>query len=115
MTTLLLAMILVLIASFIASLGSIFLKKGAAKISGIKTIITNYSLITGILFYGISTVFFVPALRGGELSVLYPLVSTGYIWTCLLSIKLLGEKMNRYKWISIAFIVLGISFIGIGS
>lgn len=116
MTTQLWAMVLVLIASFIGSLGAILLKKGSGKdLSSINELLTNYNLIEGVLLYGLSGIFFVPALKGGELSVLYPLVSTGYIWTCLLSIKFLDERMNRYKWFAIFSIVVGITLIGFGS
>ena len=116
MTTHLWAMGLVLIAAFIGSLGSIFLKKGSGKkLFSVSGLLTNYALIIGVLIYGLSSIFFIPALRGGELSVLYPLASTGYVWTCLLYIKFLDEKMNRYKWLAIIFIIVGISFIGFGS
>ena len=63
----------------------------------------------------IGTMLFIPALRGGDLSILYPFVSLSYIWVALLSVRFLGEKMNKYKWIGIALIILGVSFIGIGS
>ena len=65
--------------------------------------------------YGISTILFIPALKGGELSVLYPFVALAYIWVSLLSVKFLGEKMNKVKWLGIALIILGVSFIGLGS
>ena len=55
------------------------------------------------------------ALKGADLSVLYPLVSTSYVWTVVFSQKLLGEKMNKYKWIGIAAILLGVSLIGLGT
>jgi uncharacterized membrane protein len=54
------------------------------------------------------------ALQGGELSVLYPLVSLGYVWVCLLSIRFLGERMNSVKWTGVAFIVAGVALIGVG-
>ena len=69
----------------------------------------------GVALYGVGTVLFIPALRGGDLSVLYPFVSLNYIWVSLLSVRFLGEKMNRLKWLGVALIILGVSFIGIGS
>jgi len=58
---------------------------------------------------------FIPALRGGDLSVLYPFVSLSYIWVMLLSIKMLGEKMTKLKWLGILLIISGVSLIGLGS
>lgn len=115
MATQLWAIILVLIGTMIGSIGPILLKKGSDIVSlNPFKLITNYNLIVGLFFYGISLIIFIIALRGGEVSILYPLVSVSYIWVCLLSIKLLKEKMNLYKWLGIVFIIFGVSMIGIG-
>jgi len=116
MTTQLWAIGLVIAATVIGAFGPILLKKGSAKFNlhPIKQL-KNYSMIGGILLYALSTILFVPALKGGELSVLYPIVSLGYIWTALLAIKVLGEKMNLYKWLGIAVIILGVSLVGLGA
>jgi uncharacterized membrane protein len=71
--------------------------------------------MAGIGFYGVSTAMFIPALKGGELSVLYPLVALTYVWVSLLSVKFLNEKMNKMKWIGILLILFGVTLIGIGS
>ena len=93
MATELWAIGLVIFASMLGSFGPILLKKGSARFRfNIKALITNYQLIGGLLFYGIGTILFIPALKGGELSVLYPLVATVYIWVSLLSIKFLNEN-----------------------
>jgi drug/metabolite transporter (DMT)-like permease len=107
---------LVFLAVFLGSFGPVLLKKASSKMSfSIKGIITNYYLIGGFFFYGIGTVLFIPALKGGELSVLYPLVATTYIWVSLWSMKILKEKMNKYKWLGIVLIIAGVAFIGLGA
>ena len=107
---------LVMLASIVAALGPIFLKKGSKQFKlNIKSLMKNTNLIIGVLLYGASTVLFIPALRGGDLSVLYPLVSITYVWVSLLSVKMLNEKMNKFKWLGIALIIIGVSFIGLGS
>ena len=116
MTTQLWAIGLVILAGLVGAFGPILLKKASAKrLSKIKSLATNYHLFGGVSLYGIGTVLFIPALKGGELSVLYPFVALSYIWVSLLSVKFLGEKMNRTKWIGIALIIIGVTFIGIGS
>jgi drug/metabolite transporter (DMT)-like permease len=107
------AIALVIIAGMLGSFGPIFFKKGSEM--SFKYFYKNYNLIAGIFFYGIGTVLFIPALKGGDLSILYPLIALMYIWVSLLSVKLLGEKMNKFKWIGILLIVIGVSFIGLGS
>jgi len=110
------AVVLVLFATIIGAFGSLYFKMGSGKLTlDIKKLLKNYQIILGFLLYCISAVFFIIGLRGGELSVLYPLVAIGYIWVCLLSIKFLKEKMNIWKWLGIIFIIVGVSLIGIGS
>lgn len=107
---------LVILATIFGALGPIYMKKGSKNFRlNFRDLITNKNLILGVGFYGVSTVIFIPALRGGELSVLYPFVSLSYIWVSFLSVKMLGEKMNRFKWLGVLIIILGVSLIGLGS
>src|SRR3989344_7815309 len=116
MATQLWAIGVVVLASMIGSFGPILLKKASAKkLSKISLLITNYNLFGGVALYAIATIMFIPALKGGELSVLYPFVALVYIWVSLLSVKFLGEKMNKLKWLGIASIIMGVSLIGLGS
>src|SRR3989344_577741 len=106
---------LVLFASFLGGHGAIFLKKSSAAFSiSFSGIVKNKFLIAGLFLYGISVAFFVPALKGGEVSILYPMVASSYIWTSLLSMKFLNEKMNKQKWASILLIIVGIVLLTLG-
>jgi len=116
MATELWAIGLVLVAQVIGSFGPIYLKKSSKDFGlSFKGLFRNYNLIIGILFYGLGTILFIPALKGGELSVLYPMVSTVYVWVSLLSVKMLNEKMTYYKWLGICVIIFGVVLIGFGS
>ena len=110
------SILLVFIGTIIGSFGALYLKIGSKDFSiNIKKMIRNYKLILGLLFYGLSSVFYVTALKWGELSVLYPFTSIGYIWVCFLSMKFLNEKMNKLKWLGVITIIIGISLVGVGS
>lgn len=109
--TSLLAFVIVFFATIIGALGSIYLKKGSKKILRIK----NLKLYKGLILYAISSVLFIWALKHGDLSVLYPITSLSYVWVSFLSILMIGERMNKFKWIGVAFIMLGVSFIGVGA
>jgi len=107
---------MVIVACAIGAFGPIYLKKASKDMSfNVLKLIKNKNLIIGVALYGASTIIFIPALKGGELSVLYPFVATTYIWVSLLSTKMLNEKMNIYKWIGIFVIIVGVIFIGLGS
>ena len=115
MATQLWAIGLVLLASFVGSSGPIFLKKFSPSLTLRFSSLWNKWFILGFTAYALGTILFIPALRGGELSVLYPLVATTYIWVCLWSIRFLHEAMNVQKWLGIALIVCGVALIGLGS
>lgn len=116
MATQLWAIGLVISATFIGAFGPILLKKASANsLSKISSLATNYHLFGGVSLYAVGTVLFIPALKGGELSVLYPFVALTYVWVSFLSVKFLGEKMNKFKWLGIASIIIGVSLIGVGS
>lgn len=106
----------VIFSGIIGSFGSIFLKLGSANLNkNITTQFKNYRLILGMLVYIISAAMFIPALKGGDLSLLYPLASLSYVWVSILSILVLKEKMNSTKWFGILLILVGVSLIGLGS
>ena len=116
MATELWAIGLVILATLVGAFGPILLKKASEKrLSKISSLIKNYHLFGGVGLYAIGTILFIPALKGGDLSILYPFVALGYIWVSLLSVKFLGEKMSLLKWMGIGMIIVGVSFIGIGS
>lgn len=116
MHTSLWSILLVLVGCLIGSFAPILVKKGSIKkLLSVKSLLTNYHLQGGLGLYAIGTIIFIPALKGGDLSVLYPLVATTYIWVSFWSIKFLGEKMNIYKWLGILLILAGVSFIGLGA
>ncbi|MBL7054387.1 EamA family transporter [Candidatus Woesearchaeota archaeon] len=107
---------LVILATLVGAFGPILLKKASArKLSKFSSLVKNHYLFFGVLLYGLGTLLFIPALKGGDLSILYPFVSLSYVWVSLLSVKFLGEKMNKYKWLGVLLIIVGVSFIGMGS
>jgi uncharacterized membrane protein len=114
------SMLLLLLVSIIfCAFGALFLKKGSIHfkidftIKNIINILKNYTLIIGVLFYCISTIFFILALRLGELSVVYPLSSITYVIITVLSMYFLKEKINRYKLIGIVLIIFGVVLISL--
>jgi drug/metabolite transporter (DMT)-like permease len=109
------SMLLVFGASLLGSFGAVFLKLGAARIGGSLTSFLNLPLAVGVTLFLGSSVFYALGIRGGQLSVLYPMVSLGYIWTLLWSRLFFGEAFTRTKFLGLALILLGVFFVGLGS
>ena len=116
MATKLSSAILVFLCTLLVSVAQVFYKTGANALEfSLIKIITNYNIIIGIAIYAVGAIILLIALRGGELSVLYPIIATSYIWVTLLSIYFFNEVMNFYKFAGIAAIISGIILIGLGS
>ena len=77
-------------------------------------IFTNPAIFSGYCLYGIFTVLFVYALRHGELSILYPLISLAYVWVAIIGVVAFHEAMNPLKLTGIAIIMLGVTVLGRG-
>lgn len=104
---------LVFLSSTIGSFGALFLKMGADKARfSVAAILFNRMLLLGIVFYVASSLVFIYALTRGELSVLFPIVSFGYVLIAAHSRIFLGEKVGGYKLAGIGLIVVGIIIIG---
>jgi len=110
----LIAVTLVVAGSLIGSYGTLVLKKGANKHTFKEIFFTHY-FWWGVILNVLSIPFYIIALRLEHLSFVYPLVSINYIWTTLFSVKYLGEKMDRWKYLALTGVIVGITLIGIGS
>lgn len=115
MTTQLWSIIVIVASTVLSSFGSFYMKIGSKSLtSNITKLVTNLPLIGGLTFHVLSGILGVIAYSGGELTVLVPLGSLNYIWASILAIYFLDEKMNRWKWLGIIFIMVGVTLIGLG-
>lgn len=107
---------LVVVCTFFTSFAQVFYKFGADRLGfDLISIITNWPIIIGIILYVVAAVLLIIALKGGEVSVLYPIIATSYIWVSLLSMHFFGEVINLYKWIGMVFIFFGVVFVAKGA
>jgi multidrug transporter EmrE-like cation transporter len=105
---------LVLFASVIGSFGAVFLKLGAERLRyGLRHAL-NAKLITGILLYIGSSIPFIMGIRNGELSVLYPMVSLGYVCAMVWSRLFFKEPITPGKIGALMMIIVGIVSISAG-
>jgi multidrug transporter EmrE-like cation transporter len=109
------SMLLVFLASVVGSFGAVFLKLGAARLDGSLRSFLNSRLALGVGLYLGSSVFYALGIRGGQLSVLYPMVSLGYIWTLLWSRLFFHEAFTRPKFMGLGLILIGVFLVGLGS
>jgi uncharacterized membrane protein len=107
-----LIILLVLGCAFLGSMGQIFFKLSSENFSFNPTkLIKNYKFIIGAMLYAVSAVIFVWALRFGDLSALYPIIATSYIWISFFSVFLLNEPFPPLRWLGVGLIIAGITVI----
>ena len=107
---------LVFIVTAFTSFAQIFYKLGAdILVFDFFRIITNYYLMIGILLYLIGAALLIVALKNGELSVLYPIIATSFIWVSILSTIFFKEVMGVFKWAGVISIFLGVVSISLKS
>lgn len=106
----------IMFGSFIGSFGALFLKIGSGHVKGsLQSIASNWRLGLGVLLYLLSSVFYVIGVKNGELSVLYPMVSVGSIWTLIWSRIFLKEPLTHLKFLAVGIILAGCALLGLGS
>ena len=115
MTTPASSIALVTFGSFIGSFSALGLKAGSARLKSLWSLFTNWPLMAGIAGYLLSSVFFIIGLKNGELSILFPMVSTGYIWTMVWSRLFFKEPFTRGKFLGLALILAGCVLLGLGT
>lgn len=111
------AIFLMLLCTLFTSTGQIFWKLGVknASFSNLLSFV-NVLFIAGCLFYGVGAILMLIAFKSGELSVLYPIIATSYVWVSLASpLIFLTDKMNVLKWIGVIIILISICILGYGS
>ena len=92
------------------------LKAGANRLKlTVGELLSNWQLIGGVVAYLLSSVLFVKGMSQGQLSVLYPFVALGQIWTLLWSRIFFREQITRNKLLALALIVAGVILITYGS
>jgi drug/metabolite transporter (DMT)-like permease len=109
------AMALVFGASVVGSFGAVFLKMGAERLTSSRFSFLNSRLALGVALYLGSSALYGLGIREGELSVLYPMVSLGYIWTLFWSRLFFKEPFTPNKFAGLGLILLGVFLVGLGS
>lgn len=112
MKTRLWAIMLVVLCTLLTSAAQILFKIGANQINlNALLSIINLPLMGGIILYGLGAVLIIIALKGGEVTVLYPIITSSYVWVTLGSSYFFGEEIPVIRWIGIGLIVIGILMI----
>jgi multidrug transporter EmrE-like cation transporter len=108
---------LIVLSTISSAAAQILLGIGAEALgeAGLAGILTNFPLIGGYACLGMNVVLVVVALRGGQLSVLYPIMALSYVWVTILSPVYFNDVISTSQIAGLTLIVAGVAFIGSGS
>jgi drug/metabolite transporter (DMT)-like permease len=102
--------------SFIGSFGAVLLKAGAVRLQrSWDSLFLNWRLAAGVVVYVLSSLLFVRGISHGELSLLYPLVALGYVFTMFWSRIFFGEPLTKMKFLALFVILAGVAMLGAGA
>jgi len=109
--------LLMIACTIFTSAGQLLWKAGSLRIS-FSNLLTFFNLpfVLGCGLYVIGSLLMILALKKGELSVLFPVVATSYVWVGLLApVFFPGDGLNPWKLTGILIILASISLLGWGS
>lgn len=108
------------VAIMLLSAGQIAQKIAAQKIFGgdsrrslLLRVICSPATWTAVLLLATGTVFWLLTLSRIEVSKAYPMLSLSFVVTTALARLVLGETVNRYRWLGVALISLGAAMMAI--
>ena len=111
------AILITVLCTLFTSAGQILWKDGTSQLSfnNLWTFL-NPTFILGFVIYAVGGLLMLFAFKKGDLSLVYPIIATGYVWVSLLSPLLFPEdSMNIWKWSGVILIMVSVSLLGWGS
>lgn len=114
MKTPLLSILFFLLASLFGALGQYLYKSGSELTNNtVSSYLLNGRLIGGVICYIAVMILFVAAFKkGGELTVLYPIYATTFIWAALLAMMVYGTPIKPVNILGMLLLVIGMYFMG---
>lgn len=113
------AILFVLGAVLLNTVGQIVMKAGATSLASINfslsnlpqvflTILKSPLMMGALTLYGLSAVVWIMALSKMDLSQAYPMTSIGYILTALIGVMAFGEVMTLNRLVGLGLILIGV-------
>lgn len=98
----------VLLMTLCGSLGALFFKRGAQRMTTLRSLITSPQLWLGGCFYLVGALLNILLLRTYAYSLVYPLTSLTYVWSLVLSALILRERVGVRKLLGVGAVCAGV-------
>lgn len=108
--------IFIFISTLFVSIAQMFWKFASQSFSfTFQGIFLNLHLYLGFFIYGFALILLLLALRDGDLSIVYPILGTSYMWVLLIAKFYFKEYISLTNLVGVFIIILGIIFITQGN
>lgn len=100
--------ILMLLSSFLTCTGQLFWKLAATQTDTMHFIF----IFAGLAMYGLGAILMIVAFRFGDVSILHPMLSFGFIVSLFYGALILRETIRINNILGVGLIILGMFFLG---
>lgn len=104
-------MLLVIISTLFVALTHILLKAAIGRSDSVMLLLFDPLLVAALIVTFAGGMLLVYALKHGDLSALYPVISLGFVWVALEGVLLFGETISPLGIIGILTVIAGVSLI----
>ncbi|MGD0510338.1 MAG: EamA family transporter [Candidatus Micrarchaeaceae archaeon] len=110
-----LIILLTLVAALFTSFSQMLFKRGLSKklnnLWEILGTLRNKYIIIGLVGYVVSFSLYLIALSKTQLSIVFPIFASSFIFVTLISAKMLNEKITTFRVLGIILIFIGITIV----
>lgn len=108
--------LLTLIAALVASFAQLQFKRSVGKIGSLKhliRLITNKGVVLGLVCYATALGLYLTALSGGQLSIVFPVFASSFIFVTILSALTLNEKITAMRALGVLLVFIGVAIVAV--
>ena len=107
---------LTLLAALVTSFAQLMFKRSVGKVNSLGQLVgllKNRGVLLGLLAYGVGFLLYLAGLSGGQLSVVFPIFASSFIFVTLISATVLHERITLMRAAGVLLVFLGITIVAI--
>ena len=107
---------LTLLAALVSSFAQLMFKRSVKKIDSffqLVSLLRNRGILVGLFCYLIGFLLYITALSHGELSIVFPVFASSFIFVTIISAVTLKEKITLMRAAGVLMIFIGITIVAI--
>jgi len=114
-------LLIILTGVLLNAFAQLMLKAGAGSVgpiggleelrSAAPALAVHPGVLGGLTCYVVSVVVWIVALSRVDVSIVYPMLSVGYVVNALLAMWLFGEAVTLQRWLGIGVILVGVTLV----